>query len=104
MKLNGRHQLLVYADDVNVLGAILHSMKENKEALVVTSKETSLEGITEYMVMSRDRNAGHNHNIKNHNESFKRVEQFKYFISWNVQTRSSRTYRSNAHLPSNVNS
>jgi len=32
LKLNGRHQFLVYADDVNVLGAILHSMKENNEA------------------------------------------------------------------------
>jgi hypothetical protein len=46
--------------------------------------------------MSRDQNAGHNHNIKNHNESFERVEQFKYFISGNAQTRSNITYRCNA--------
>jgi hypothetical protein len=31
-----------------------------------------------YMVMSRDQNAGQNHNIKLDNKSFKRVEQLKY--------------------------
>jgi hypothetical protein len=30
------------------------------------------------MVMSRDQNAGQNHNIKIHNKLFERVEQFKY--------------------------
>jgi hypothetical protein len=30
------------------------------------------------MVMSRDQNAGQNHNIKLNNKSFERVEQFKY--------------------------
>jgi hypothetical protein len=30
------------------------------------------------MVMSRDQNAGQNHNIKIHNKSFERVEQFRY--------------------------
>jgi hypothetical protein len=30
------------------------------------------------MVMSRDQNAGQNHNIKTDNKSFERVEQFKY--------------------------
>ena len=30
------------------------------------------------MVMSRDQNAGQNHNIKTDNTSFERVEQFKY--------------------------
>jgi len=29
LKLNGTHQLLVYADDVNVLGGSIHTMKEN---------------------------------------------------------------------------
>jgi len=55
MKLNGTHQFLDYADDVNILGGILHSIKKNKEALVVASKQTSLEvnaENTEYMVMS----------------------------------------------------
>ena len=43
MKLNGTHQLLVYADDVNILGGSVHTIKENAEALVVASKETGLE-------------------------------------------------------------
>jgi hypothetical protein len=33
---------------------------------------------TKYMVMSRNQNAGQNHNIKLDNKSFERVEQFKY--------------------------
>jgi hypothetical protein len=38
LKLNGEHQLLVYADDVNVLGGSLYTLK-NTESLVVSSKE-----------------------------------------------------------------
>jgi hypothetical protein len=37
LALNGTHQPLVYADDVNILGGSLHNMKENTEALVVAS-------------------------------------------------------------------
>jgi hypothetical protein len=43
LKLNGAHQLLVYADDVNILGGSAHAIKENTEALVVASKEIGLE-------------------------------------------------------------
>jgi len=55
LKLNGTHQLLVYADDVNILGGSVHTIKKNAEALVVASKETGLEvnaDKTKYMVMS----------------------------------------------------
>ena len=31
LKLNGTHQLLAYADDVNILGDITHTLKENAE-------------------------------------------------------------------------
>jgi len=34
LKLNGTHQLLAYADDVNILGGSIHTLKENTEALV----------------------------------------------------------------------
>ena len=61
LKLNGTHQLLAYADDVNILGGSAHTVKENAEALVVATTEIGLEvnaDKTKYMVMSRDRNAG----------------------------------------------
>jgi len=31
LKLNGTHQLLVYDDDVNILGGRVHTIKENAE-------------------------------------------------------------------------
>jgi hypothetical protein len=42
LKLNGTHQLLVYADN-DMLGGSVHTIKENAEALVVASKENGLE-------------------------------------------------------------
>jgi hypothetical protein len=38
LKLNGTHQVQVYADDVNILGGSAHTIKNNKEALVIASK------------------------------------------------------------------
>ena len=55
LKLNGTHQLLVYADDINILGGSVHMVKENAEALIVASKEIGLEvngDKNKYMVMS----------------------------------------------------
>ena len=55
MKLNSTHQLLVYTDDVNILGERVHTVKENAIVLVLASKETGLEvnsERTKYMVMS----------------------------------------------------
>ena len=46
LKLNGTHQLVVYPGNVSVLGGSVHCVlciKKNTEALVVASKETSLE-------------------------------------------------------------
>ena len=61
LKLNGTHQLLVYADDVNILGGSGHTIKKKTDAVVVASKETGLEANADkikYMIMSRDQNAG----------------------------------------------
>ena len=81
--MNGTHQHLVYADDVDMLVGSVHIVKENAAALTVTIKETGLEvrgnaDKTKYMVMSRDKNAGRRHNMKIDNRSFERVEKFKY--------------------------
>jgi len=57
LKLSGTHKLLVYADDVNILGGSVHAIKKNTEALLVGSKEIGLEvnaDKTKYIVMSRD--------------------------------------------------
>jgi hypothetical protein len=43
LKLNGTHQLLVYADDVNILGGSMHTVRKNTEALLIASKEIGLE-------------------------------------------------------------
>jgi len=81
LKLNGTHQPLIYADNANILGRSIHAMKKNTAGLVVASQEIGLEvnaEKTKCMVMSRDQNAEQNHNIKTDNESFERVEQFRY--------------------------
>jgi hypothetical protein len=81
LKLNGTHQLLAYADDVNILGGGTHTLKENTEALVATTREIVLEvsaDETKYMFMSRDQNAGRNQSVKIDNSTFERVEEFKY--------------------------
>ena len=81
LKLNGTHQLLAYADDVNILGGSIHTVKENAEALVVATKETGLEvnaDKTKYMVMSREQTAGLSHTTNVDNSSIERVEEFKY--------------------------
>ena len=70
-----------YADDVNILGGSVHTVKENAEALVIATKEIGLEvnaDKTKYMIMSRDQNAGRSHSMKTDNSSIERVEEFTY--------------------------
>jgi len=43
LKLNVTHQILVYGDDVNILGGNVHTIKKDAEALAVASKETEIE-------------------------------------------------------------
>jgi len=81
LKLNGTHQLLAYADDVNVLGGSIHTLRENADALVAATREIGLEvsaDKTKYMVMSRDQNVGRIQSVRIGNSTFKRVEEFKY--------------------------
>ena len=81
MKLNDTHQLLVYSDDVNILGGTEYTIKENAEASVLASKEIGVEinaDKSKYIVMSRDQNAVQSHSTKTGNSSFEMVEEFKY--------------------------
>jgi hypothetical protein len=65
---------LVYADDINIMGRSVHTIKKNIDALVVASKDIRIEvnaDKTKYMVMSRDQKAGRSHSIKTGNKFLK---------------------------------
>jgi len=59
-----------------ILGGIVHTRMNNIKDSVLASKETGLEvnaDNTQYMVMSRDQDAGRSHNVKTDNSSCERV-------------------------------
>jgi hypothetical protein len=57
LKLNGTHQLLAYAGDVNIVKGNIN---------------------TKYVLMSRSQKVGQKHSIKTANKSFEDVAKFKY--------------------------
>jgi hypothetical protein len=82
LKSNGTHQLLAYADDVNLLGDNIDIINKNTETLIGASKEVDLEvnvEKTKYMLLSREQNAGQNQDIKEGNRSFQNVSSSSIF-------------------------
>jgi hypothetical protein len=81
LKLNGTHQLLVYADHVNILRYNIVTMKKNTQFLIDVSKEIGLEvnaKESKYMSLYRHQDVGQNHDIKIDNRWFENVAQFRY--------------------------
>jgi hypothetical protein len=81
LKVNGTYKLLAYADDVNLLGDNIDTIKKNTETLIDASKEVGLEiniEKTKYMLLSRHQNVGRNVDIRISSRSFGNVSQFKY--------------------------
>jgi hypothetical protein len=78
LKLCDTHELLVYADDVILLGT---TIKKNTETLIDASKEVGLKVNGEkikYMLLSRHQKAGQSHEIKVANRCFENISHFKY--------------------------
>jgi len=71
----------------------VRATKKSFQALVVAGEDSGLQmnaNKTNYMIMSRDQNAGRSHNIKIHNSSFESVEELKYLGITLTQKNSSR--------------
>jgi hypothetical protein len=72
LSLCGIHELLVYADDVNLLGDTINTIKGDPETLLEASRDIGLEIYaekTKYIIIS---------SIELGTESFENVAEFKY--------------------------
>jgi hypothetical protein len=81
LELNGKHRLLVYTDDVNLLDKNINKIKQNTGTILETSRDIFLEinaEKTKCVTMSRHQNSGQNQNIWIAYESFGGVEKLKH--------------------------
>ena len=73
LKLNWKHHVLVYADDVNSMGKNINTITKNTVTILATNKAVGLEeNAEETMNKMKD-------SVKMHNKSFANVQTFKDF-------------------------
>jgi hypothetical protein len=71
-----------YVESFNLMGENVNAIRKRAAALLLADKEDRLEANYEdagYMLLSRQQNAGQNHNMKTTNKSFQNVATFKYY-------------------------
>jgi hypothetical protein len=80
LKLNGTHQHLAHADDMNLLGDSIEAIMRSTETLIDASKGVGLEvniEKTKSILVSFHQNLGQNKDVKIGNRSFENVSQFE---------------------------
>ena len=78
------HQVLTYADDVNLIGDDIRTIERNAEVLLNAYKDIGLAvntGKTKYMEIGRNRNTIANEHIMIGSNSYEKVKSFKYLGS-----------------------
>jgi hypothetical protein len=88
MKLNGKHQLLAYVDDINVVGGNIDTIKKNTEASLDarkgwSSSEPRENYVRTYMLKSPSQKIGQKRSIKVASRSFEDVVKLKYLDNIN---------------------
>ena len=83
--MNATHQVLAYADDVNLIGDDIRTIERNADVLLNACKDIGLAvniGKTNYMEIGRHRGVIANAHIKIGSNSYEKVETFKYLGSF----------------------
>jgi hypothetical protein len=74
---------LVIADDINLLGDDMDTIRENTDTPLEASRDVGPETNAEkmkYVTVSSHPNSGKNLNVKMANELFENVAEFKYLV------------------------
>ena len=84
LDINGNHQLLAYADGVNLLGDDIRTIERNADVLLNACKDIGLAvhtGKTKYMEMGHNRGVIESEHIKIGSNSHQKVKTSKYLGS-----------------------